>query len=100
MKTKKQKKIKNKKTFIDKVHTDSDFRKEHDKGFTEGLWYAVQQVLIFENEPEIARGLINESGTPEWEFRKAQDENGFENERMYKFLDEVFEKEDGEEDCQ
>lgn len=98
-KNKKQKKEKSKKPLTVKLHTTSDLRNERDKGFAEGLWYAVQQVLIFENEPEIARGLVNESGVQKWEFRKAQLVNGFENERMYKFLDEIF-VEETENNCQ
>ena len=65
--------------------------KDWNKGFVDGFWYAVQQVAIYQvGGEESAHFLIHESGLSEDELRQSQKENGHENERMNKLLDEHF----------
>lgn len=61
-----------------------------EKGFVDGFFYAVQQLVIHRNETILAEDLILESGITEEEFLKANEECGYEKDRMEEFITEVF----------
>jgi len=70
-----------------------DNRTDKEIGFTEGLWYAIEQLVLGEQH-YIAQDLIEYSNLPEWEFRKALEETQYKVEELSEFLDKVFEKEE------
>ena len=80
--------MKNKKEIKKEIQEN---KKQWNKGFADGLWYAIQQIAIYCNESD-AEFLVKESGIPEREFKQSQKETGFENRRMNKLLKNVFKK--------
>ena len=67
---------------------DSMYRWE----FNSGVWSAVQFLVISHNETELARQLIKESGLSKEECNLCQMDSDFENDKMYKFINNMFNK--------
>ena len=67
-----------------------DKRSDSDKGFTSGLWYAIEQLVLWQNDEDTAQFIIDESGIPEWEFRNELELTNYHVEEMSKFLDKIF----------
>jgi hypothetical protein len=61
---------------------DNEIKKIEDKSFTQGIWYAIQQVAYFHGDSDLAIWLAKESGVKKEEFEEAQELNGFETEFM------------------
>jgi len=64
------------------------------KEFVQGIWYAVEQLIIWCDGEEQAKWIIEESNIQEWEFREVLKETKYQTERLTEFLDEVFKKEE------
>lgn len=60
--------------------------------FNNGVWSAVQFLVISHNETELARQLIKESGLSKEECNLCQMDSDFENDKMYKFINNMFNK--------
>jgi len=59
------------------------------KGFSDGTWFAIQELVIHNHEP-FAMRIIMESGLTESDFRDAQSRNGHEDMKMNAFLDKIY----------
>lgn len=55
-----------------------------------GIWIAVQFLVISHNETELAKQLINECGLSKEECFLCQMQSEFENDVMYEFINEIF----------
>ena len=65
--------------------------KDQEFYYTKGLLYAIQQLVCFADEPDLAADyLIKESGIPVAEFIAAQKDSGHNNRKMKKFFEENF----------
>ena len=69
-----------------------DSRTDKDIGWIEGLWYAIEQLVINYDLPNYAKFIIQESNLSEWEFRSNLEKTKYEVERLTEFLDEIFQK--------
>ena len=69
-----------------------DQRLDRDIGFIDGLWYAVEQLVLNHDQPDYAKFIIQESNLPEWEFRATLKETQYEVKILSKFLNDVFKK--------
>ena len=67
--------------------------KKENEAWVEGLWYAVEQLVINYDQPNYAKFIIQESNLPEWEFRKTLKSTGYAIIELTEFLDEVFKNE-------
>lgn len=65
-------------------------RTDKEIGFIEGLWYAIEQ-LVINGQKDLANQLIYDSCLPEWEFRKVLKETEYLVEELSELLDNVFE---------
>jgi len=64
--------------------------KRHDR-FIAGILYAVQQLVLFADQPTLAAEyLIKESGFDVWQFWYFQEKSGVETEKMKQFFNEYF----------
>ena len=68
-----------------------DERTNEDVAWIEGLWYAVEQLVIDFDQPDYAKFIIQESNLPEWEFRETLESTGYCTKELSEFLDKVFE---------
>lgn len=41
---------------------------KYNKGFQEGIWYAVEQLVLEHDEPQMALDIVKESGIPKQNF--------------------------------
>lgn len=55
-----------------------------------GIWIAVQFLVISHNETELARQLVKETGLSKENCFMAQMQSDFENETMYEFINSIF----------
>ena len=67
--------------------------KGKDLGWTEGLWYAVEQLVINYDQPDYAKFIPEASGIEEWEFRQVLKSTQYMVNELSEFLDKVFKKE-------
>lgn len=63
---------------------------KNQEGFVEGLWYAIEQLVLSYDQPSIAEEMLIVSGIPELKFRKILNKTEYEVEALSKFLDKVF----------
>ena len=70
-----------------------DNRMDDEIGFIEGLWFAIEQLVINHDEPDYAKFIIQESNLPEWEFRNNLKQTQYKVEILSEFLDKVFNEE-------
>lgn len=57
-----------------------------------GIWIAVQFLVISHNETELAKQLINEAGLSKEECFLCQMQSNFEDVIMYEFINNIFNK--------
>lgn len=55
-----------------------------------GIWIAVQFLVISHNETELAKQLIKEAGLSKENCFMSQMQSDFENDTMYKFISSIF----------
>lgn len=68
-----------------------DMQEKLNDRYTDGLLYAVQQLVMFADQPSLAADyLMLESNLPMDDFIRAQKRSGYENEKMIPFIKETF----------
>lgn len=60
------------------------------KEFNNGLWIAIQFLVISHKENELAKQLIKETGLSKEQCFTCQMESDFENEIMYDFINSIY----------
>lgn len=58
--------------------------------FNNGIWTAVQFLVISHNETELAKQLVEESGLSKDECFVCQKESDYENKEMCEFINDIF----------
>jgi hypothetical protein len=61
------------------------------KEFAEGVWFGIEQLVLFCNNADYAEQIIKESGIEEWEYRQILKESDYHTDELTAFLDCVFE---------
>lgn len=56
--------------------------------FNDGVWYAIQFLVVERDEPVYARDLVRDLNLSKQEMRRCQKKSGFLDEIMYKFINE------------
>ncbi len=56
--------------------------------WNEGIWYAIQHLVIEEDEPTIARHIVRDVKLTKYEMRRCQKKSGYLDEIMKKFINE------------
>lgn len=76
------------KNFLDVLEVkEVDLEKR--RSFNEGVWYAVQHLVLEEDEPTLARDLLKTMNVEQKEWSAIQYVTGYQNDKMIKFLKSI-----------
>ena len=76
------------KGIIDTLET-KDVNLEKRRLFNEGVWYAVQYLVLAVDEPTLAKDLLETTNVEQKEWLDIQYETGYEDDKMDKFLKSI-----------